>query len=277
MSEISNKSIVDFIYEGVTTSIQCNPNDKLKDICLNFTNKIHIDKNKVYFIYSGNLINQELTFLQSANSEDKSRNKMSILVNKTEELNTVKEVIIQSKEIICPKCFEITKLKIKDYKVKLFDCKNNHQNYNIFLNKYEDTQKIDISKIICDKCQQNKGNIYHNKFYLCCFCKHNLCPTCKISHEHQDNIIDYDLRNYICQIHNDNYNSFCKTCKANICMLCESQHNNHEIVYFGQKFPDINNIKKKINELRNLIDNFNICIKEITDIFNNISNNLEKY
>ena len=174
MSEISNMPLVEFIYEGIITIIQCNPNDKLKDIFLNFTNKTQTDINKLVFLYSGGLINGELTFLESANSEDKLRNKMSILVNKIEDDSTIKEAIIKSKEIICPKCLEISKLKIKNYKVKLFDCKNNHQIDNIYLKEFEKTQNMDISKIVGNKCNQNKANIYQNKFYICSLCKINL-------------------------------------------------------------------------------------------------------
>ena len=277
MSEISKMPLVEFIYEGITTIIQCNPNDKLKDIFLNFANKTQTDINKLVFLYSGGLINGELTFLESANSEDKLRNKMSILVNKIEDDSTIKKTIIKSKEIICPKCLEISKLKIKNYKVKLFDCKNNHQIDNIYLKEFEKTQNMDISKIVCNKCNQNKANIYQNKFYICSLCKINLCPTCIIKHEHKDNIIDYEQKNYICQNHNDNYNSFCKSCKVNICMHCENEHKDHDILYFGKIIQDFNYVKNKAKELRKLIDNFNLSIKEIINLFNNVSENLEKY
>jgi len=277
MSELYNNPNVEFIYEGIVTIIQCKLNDKLEDICLNFANKARVDIKKVVFIYSARIINKELTFLQCLNSEDKLRNKMSILVNSIEEINNPKEFIIQSKEIICPNCLEISKLKIKEYKVNIFDCKKNHKNDGIYLKDFKSTQNIDISKIFCDKCKKNRADIYKNKFYICSLCKINLCPTCIINHDHKEGIIDYEQKDYICKEHNDNYNSFCKSCKINICMYCENQHQNHEIIYFGKIFPDINKIKNKLNKLRNLIDNFNLNAKQIIDIYNNCSDNLEIY
>ena len=66
--------------------------------------------------------------------------------------------IIKSKEIICPKCNENILIKIDNYKINLFNCKNNHNIDNILLNEYENN--IDISKIICDKCKLKKKVIH---------------------------------------------------------------------------------------------------------------------
>ena len=40
-----------FNYNGVNTVIQCNLEEKMKDIMNNFTNKIHKDLNSLNFIY----------------------------------------------------------------------------------------------------------------------------------------------------------------------------------------------------------------------------------
>ena len=42
--------------------------------------------------------------------------------------------IKKSNYIICPKCREICIYEIKDYKIKLYDCKNGHITDNIDLN-----------------------------------------------------------------------------------------------------------------------------------------------
>ena len=123
-------------------------------------------------------------------------------------LNT-KEGIIKSKEIICPKCYEICSMKMKDFTIKLYDCKNLHVTKNISLDEFENTQKINISKIICNNCNNNnKFNTSKNLFYKCLACKQNLCPICKLRHKHEG-IIDYDHKNYICHIHKDIYISYC--------------------------------------------------------------------
>ena len=149
-----------FSYKGTETVIQSNKNNKMKDIINQFINKIL--KNDLLFIYSGKIINEELTFEQQANELDKDRKKMNILVFDNDEA-IKKDNIKQSKESICPKCYENILLKIKDFKIS-YECKNNHKMDNILLSEYLETQKIDLSKILCNKCLNNKNNIFNNEF-----------------------------------------------------------------------------------------------------------------
>ena len=273
-------SQVDFNYKGIITSIQCNKNEKMKDICKKFLTKIGKEINNLFFIYSSQILNDELTFEQCSNSEDKKRNKMSILVYSINETSyyDLFPSIIKSKEIICPECGEICKIKIKDYKVTLFECKNNHKINNIFLNKFDYTQNIDQSKIVCNICKKNnKSNTYNNLFYRCGLCKINICPLCKTNHNQTHLLIYYDLKNYICNIHNEPFISYCQNCKNNMCMLCEKEHFNHKIIYFGKIMPNVDYLKIKLNELKNTIDKFNENIKSIINILNNVMENLEKY
>ena len=114
-----------FIYKGIETIIQCNINDKIKDIYKRYETKIGIDISKLYFIYNGNQINNNLALNEIINEEDKRRNIINILVNENNE-TIKKDNIIKSKEIICPKCKENILIKIDEYKINLFNCKNNH-------------------------------------------------------------------------------------------------------------------------------------------------------
>ena len=185
-----------FNYKGIETEIQCNINDKIKDIFKKYETKIGKDISKLYFIYNGNKINDNLNLKEIINEEDKRRNIMNILVNENNEI-IIKENKI-SKEIICTKC---------------------NENILIKLNEYEN--KIDISKIKCDKCKiKNKSNTYKNEFYRCNICKISICPLCKSNHNNNHEIINYDNKNYICEKDNINYNKYCKDCKLNICMMC---------------------------------------------------------
>ena len=114
--------------------------------------------------------------------EDKERNIMNILVNEIYK-TVIKENIIKSKEIICPKCYENIFIKIEEYKINLFNCKNKHNINNILLKDYGN---IDISKIICDICKvKNKSQTYNNEFYRCNICKINICPLCKSNHNNK--------------------------------------------------------------------------------------------
>lgn len=88
-----------FIYNSQFISIQCNSNDKMKEICQKFVIKIgENDINNFVFLYNGNKINFELTFSQQMiNFENEENNMMVILVyntndpmvNQIENINTV--------------------------------------------------------------------------------------------------------------------------------------------------------------------------------------------
>ena len=155
-----------FNYKGIDTVIQCNINDKMIDIINKYLIKIRKNENDLIYIYGGNIIDYELTFIQQANELDKNRNKMNILVqSKNDDINEIKEII--SKDIICPECGENILINVKDYKINLYGCKNNHKINNILINKYENSQKIDLSKIICNECNENnKSNTYNDEFYI---------------------------------------------------------------------------------------------------------------
>ena len=59
---------IKFTYEGSNTIIQSNINDKIKDIINKFLIKINKEENiKLYYLYNGNKINEELTFNEQAN------------------------------------------------------------------------------------------------------------------------------------------------------------------------------------------------------------------
>ena len=256
---------VEFLYGGYPTIIQCNENEKMSDICTRFADKTEIDKKNIYFNYDGKAgseFNEKLTFKQMINSLDKQRKKMTILVN--DDTNNEQDKIIKSKEVICPKCGKNIKIKIKDYKITLYDCQDAHKISDLSLNEYEKTQKINLSKIICENCKINdKGSAYKYEFYKCLDCNINLCSLCKSKHDEDHNIINYDRINYTCPKHNDNYTKYCNKCKINICISCEEEHENHENIYFGKILPNKNELKEKLDELKIYVEKFSEDFKII--------------
>ena len=280
---------IEFTYNGINTIIQSDKDKKIKDIYLKFKHKAKAEGKILYYIYNGTKIqNDELTFDEIANSQDKSRNKMNILVNEIEapEEHQIAEsqCIIKSKEIICPECQENIRIKIKDYNISLFECKNHH-NMDLLLDEYNQTQNINLRKIICQNCQNyNKGSVHNNIFSRCNNCKLNLCPICSSQHDKNHNIINYDEKNYLCEEHNQYYMAYCENCKQNMCLFCEQNHFNHNIIHFGKLIPNKgklnsyletlkekniqikNDIKQIIMKLNNVIENF--------DIYYNINENL---
>ena len=79
-----------FTYEGKVIIIQCNKNQKMRNIWTNLSNKINVRLNSLVFLYGGGILNMEKTF-----QELTKENRISILVDKYEN------------EKICPKCGKI--------------------------------------------------------------------------------------------------------------------------------------------------------------------------
>ena len=85
---IMENAEIEFIYNGAKTVIQCNINDKMKDICKKFREKANIREDiAILYSYNGKVgFNEELSFQETANIQDKERNKMNILVYEQEEI-----------------------------------------------------------------------------------------------------------------------------------------------------------------------------------------------
>ena len=117
-----------FNYKGEEITIQCLKEEKMKDIYKRYSIKSKININSVFFLYNGSKVNEEMAFNEIANTIDKQSGKMKILVydNINNDIGTLNEGLIKSKQIICPKCKENCLMKIIDYNITLNGCKNNH-------------------------------------------------------------------------------------------------------------------------------------------------------
>ncbi len=136
-----------FSYNGIETTISCRKEETMEEICQKFTLKIGKNKENLFFLYNGKNLNNKNTFQEQINNIDKNNNIIKILVNDImENKNNINDNIINSKEIICPKCNDISLIYIKDYKIDLKDRKNNHDINNILFHNFEGTQKTDLSK-----------------------------------------------------------------------------------------------------------------------------------
>jgi len=187
---------VEFIFNGYTTKIQCDINENFISICNKYASKAQTQINNLYFLYNGNYLNQQLTFSQVANDFDKERKMMSLIV--IEKVSTIiSDHLIIPKEIVCPLCLDNIRMKIDDYKITFYECKNGHYINKILLKEYENMQKIDEFKIICEKCQNNKAKSFQKQFYKCNSCKINLCLLCKTNHNNNHNIVDYEKKLFL--------------------------------------------------------------------------------
>ena len=271
---------VDFDYEGTTIRIHSSLDEKFEDIIKKFAVKIRKKKEDFYFIYGGKLLNENLTFNEQANSMDKKRKIMDVIVeNKLLEDNNQDEKFLKkSKYIICPKCKESARILVDNYIIELYDCKNGHKINNISINEFEKTQNIDEAKIICDNCNKvNKSTSYKNTFFICLECKKKLCQLCKSVHDKNHNIIDYDDKSFICDLHSETYFSYCLDCKKDVCMICEKEHNAHKTVTYGSIFPNVDKIKEETNNFKIKKEGLKNEIKDIINKLNDIIYTLDNY
>ena len=271
-------STVIFSFNGNETKIQCTKENKMKEIIDRFKQKSNINSNEdIFFLYGGNKINLELSFYEQANNLDKTRNEMYIIVYNMNEKTQNDEGLIKSSDIICPLCKQNCLIDLKDYKIKLYDCKNDHEISNILINEFDNTQKINENEIKCKNCERTKFKSYNRLFYICAECKIYLCPLCKEKHNKEHEIIDYNNIKCICLEHNDYFISYCQECKINLCMNCENKHDNkHKIINYKNILPD-NNIKEELQAFRKRLDKLNNDITEIKNRLTKVSENMEIY
>ena len=264
-------------YQDKKECIQGTNNDKMLDIFKKFYKIIgKHDANSLQFLYNGNKVDEELTVKQVINNEDRKRNEMKILVNEL-EISNKKNKLKKSNQIICPTCGELAHIKLKNYKISICGCKNNHKIDDLNINEFETSQLIDESKIICDICKiENKATTYNNLFYTCSICNLNFCPLCKKMHDKTHNTIDYDNKYFICGIHNERYGSYCKTCNKNICVECEEDHDDHDFISYGKLFIKKNDLENKLKELKLSIEKFKEHIEGIKTILQNVIDYFDK-
>jgi len=247
---------------------EINKDDNIKDICRKFEAAHQINSEKSIYLYEGEVLDLEKKFKDYI----KNNNEMRILVQDMTTIFINKKIV--PNEIICPKCFESCRIKIKDYKIKLYECKNNHEK-NLFLEEFDQSQYINELCSI-DNCKANINEKYKNEFYTCLKCKKNLCPLCKSSHAKiHDNIIDYKKKNYTCFVHKCPFISYCNECKISLCLECEKEkkHKNHKII----KFESIPLDENEIKVFKDKVDKFNEKIEEIIKILNETKGSIEIY
>ena len=251
---------VNFIYEKRVIEIQCKPEDDLTTIYQRFLNKLNpnLTQENFDFFYEGNKLDKGLKNL----NEIIFQNKKEITISVEKKSN-----IIKCPQCMCNDCI----IDIEDYVINFYGCKYNHTDYKI-IDDYQDTQKINFSKLICHKdgCGKNQSNDPED-FYKCLTCGQILNHTqyyCSVhSREHDKNNdnkhiqVKYDQKNYYCTRHYKNYIKYCFKCSKNLCEDCSEDHKDHQIKDYISMAPNINEfenslkeIKQKIEDLKYIID-----------------------
>ena len=78
-----------FTLDGVNLTIQCKTEDKMKDICKSYSTKINKNMNSLIFLYEGNKVNFDLSFIEQANFIDRNNYQMKILVYESDKKNNL--------------------------------------------------------------------------------------------------------------------------------------------------------------------------------------------
>ena len=121
MSEI-RLAKAEFLYDGSKIIIHCNEDNKLERIIQKFCTKIQKNQSALCFLYGGKIIDMNLTFTELANSLDKKRLMISIIVTDCEkddnsillkEIKKLKEQLAKGQNIIENQKKEIEELKYK--------------------------------------------------------------------------------------------------------------------------------------------------------------------
>ena len=257
--------------------IQCNKDDKMKDIIAKYLSKSDKNKNNLTFLYNGQLLNEELSFNKCANSLDRQRNSINILVCGLQDLN---DNLVKSKYVICPKCYDSALLSIKDFKISITGCKSGHRTEDLDLNEFNEAQNIDESTIKCDKCEKAKNETQQKKLFTCNMCKQNLCSICKNSHDesHNNYVKDYDENQFICKQHFENYTNYCTNCKKDICTLCVNEHKDHKFITYDSIMVDFDKIKsKELEDTKEKIIQLKSIVTGMIAQLNNLNRNLNCY
>ena len=111
--------IVIFTLDGDDLTIQCSQEEKMKDICQRYANKIEANLYSLMFLYGGDKLNLDLAFKEQINSIDKNNNRVKVIVIKN-----------NNNDFICPKCGE--KVKINEEKIDDIILSNKNIKDNIY-------------------------------------------------------------------------------------------------------------------------------------------------
>ena len=71
---------VEFIYNGIQTVMNSIPEEKIKYTCIKFADTIGRDINSILFIYNGQIVNIDFTFVQYMDIEIEKSSRMTLLV-----------------------------------------------------------------------------------------------------------------------------------------------------------------------------------------------------
>ena len=258
--------------------IQSNSDVKMSEVIDKFKNKAS-DKNfKDYeFYFNDKIIIQDLKLSHFQLGERSSSSPIIIIVSVRKRSFLTK----------CPNCPANTCfLKIENFGLNYYGCPNKHKSTKTF-DEYEDSQKINYSKIKCDNCHRTRKEVKElikcltcsKKFQRSCY----YCSKCNAEFEEKNpklkhEIIKYEDKNYIC-LDGCEYSFYCLNCEIDLCEICEKTHKNnkHNIIKYDSITPKIKSINRELEKIKAKIDESKIHIEQILKMIEDASQTLDNY
>ena len=255
-----------FNFEGIDTMIQCTNEEKMKYICERYGTKLQKNINTLLFLYGGNQLRFESSFEQVANSLDKAKKEMKVLVYTKE-----------SDDLICPKCGE--KIKIKREKLDELISSNNNIKDKI------DGIVFDLDMIIKNATLMNtiKNQLKNINIVLNTINEDIKKNNKKITNLLNDNInINSNLNNNNFKMNNINMmmNNNMMLTQNNMNMFNNNMNmtSNNNMNMFGNNH--MNNMSNNIMQFNNNINNMNMMgNNNISNMNNNmmLNNNMNSF
>ena len=99
--------------------VQANLTDSFNNVLTHFYTKTNIEPDSVVFMVRASKIQGDKKISELINEEEKQNKIMHIKVFRNYNSDKNDKVIVDSKQVICPKCSEHCRIKIEDYIIKL--------------------------------------------------------------------------------------------------------------------------------------------------------------
>ena len=208
---------VEFMYEGQKIDVYCNEKDKFSKVIQKFCSKAQKNMNDLCFLYNGKIVDINLTFFSLANSFDKERKIISLIVTDQYAKNDSK--LIKENKELKEKLLEAYK-KIEEQKQEIEDLK-----YKMTITKSEGMNQINNLMNIIEKKDKQimelKANSKNNKISNNVTDMSNMKAICIIS---QDSDVNYPMicggNQLFSEIEAKFYKEFPKYEETNCMFLC---------------------------------------------------------
>ena len=133
---------VEFDQCGEKIIIQCDDSDSMDKIIKKYIQKSQNNSSRLSYLYNGSILKRKSSFKDTANIFDKDRKTMNIVVRDEIDEEVKEKTFMKANRVICPECYEDSKIEIKDYKIKIYGCKNENVNNKIIFNEFNKIQII---------------------------------------------------------------------------------------------------------------------------------------